>query len=171
MRRILFAILVAVTLAGCHSRKAAVERDDIYARPSRPDSPIIVSPPKGTAEAVIAEARRWLGTPYKYGGNDRGGVDCSGLTTAAYRDGAGIALPRSSSEQAAFARPIDIDEIRPGDLVFFSSSQGGDRINHVAIYLPGDSIIHATTSRGVIITPLTATYWSTHYHSCGRVIK
>lgn len=163
--RIIVMIAVALAAASCRSRKPAavtVQKAEPTTVATQCDDP---------AARVIAEARRWLGVPYRYGGNDRDGLDCSGLTTIAYRDGAGIELPRNSSAQAAYATPVERKDLRPGDLVFFSSSQGGDRINHVAIYLSGDSIIHATTSRGVVITPLSAPYWDKHYMCAGTVFK
>lgn len=163
--KVLILVLLVLAVASCRSRKpsaVSVQTEDPIPTAMQCGDP---------AARVIAEARRWLGVPYRYGGNDRDGLDCSGLTTIAYRDGAGIELPRNSSAQAAYATPVERKDLRPGDLVFFSSSQGGDRINHVAIYLSGDSIIHATTSRGVVITPLSAPYWDKHYMCAGTVFK
>lgn len=125
---------------------------------------------EGTARDVIDAAMAWMGTPYSYGGNTRGGTDCSGLTCMAFERGAGIKLPRSSREQADYSRRIRRGDLQPGDLVFFTNRRGGTRINHVAIYIGDNRIVHATTSLGVTVSSLDEPYWDSHYHSCGRVL-
>ncbi len=124
----------------------------------------------GTARDVIDAASSWLGAPYRYGGNSPQGTDCSGLTCMAYERGAGIKLPRSSREQADYSRRIRRGDLRPADLIFFSRTKGGNDINHVAIYLGDNRILHATTSGGVTVSDLDEPYWNTHLHSCGRVL-
>lgn len=121
------------------------------------------------AKKVIDEAYAWMGVPYRYGGNDRGGVDCSGLTCHAFEHGAGIKLPRRSLEQADHCQIIARSKLRPGDLVFFTSRKGGGTINHVAIYLGDNKIIHSTSSQGVVVSSLDEPYWASHLHTCGRV--
>lgn len=171
---------MSLGLAGCHSSRNAVEYDSIYAERTgggkssggshRSDRPAVPQVPGGDSGAVIKAARSWLGVSYAYGGNSRNGTDCSGLTCMAYETGAGIKLPRSSREQAEYCRRIRRDELRPGDLVFFTSSSGGSRINHVAIYIGDNMIIHATTSQGVTVSSLDERYWSRHFYCCGRVL-
>lgn len=182
-------IMLAIALSSCHASQnwASGGDDSIYPelRKSkknkkdkkqkekqvfRVDNQGYDDVPSGKGADVIKAARKWAGVPYQYGGNSRNGVDCSGLVCMAYSTGAGIDLPRSSSEQAEFCKRISRDAVRPGDLVFFVSSRGGSRINHVAIYLGNNRIIHATTSRGVIESSLDDPYWKTHYHCCGRVL-
>lgn len=122
-----------------------------------------------TEHRLIDAARRWLGTPYRYGGNSRKGIDCSGFTCAVFKEVTGIKLPRSAREQADFCRRIDRRDLREGDLVFFTSKGGSSRINHVAIFIGNNKIIHATSSQGVAVSDLDESYWSSHYHRCGRV--
>lgn len=168
-------------LTGCHTSRNAADRDDIYARENSRRGrklPKTVSAAAHdesgaatpSANAVIEAARAWLGVPYLYGGNTRDGVDCSGLTCMAYREGAGIVLPRTSREQAQRGTMVAKELMRPGDLVFFTSKTGGDRINHVAIYIGAGQIIHATVSKGVYVSRLDDDYWHTHYHCCRRVL-
>lgn len=126
--------------------------------------------PAGAAHDVVEAAMAWMGTPYSYGGSTRGGTDCSGLTCMAFERGASIKLPRSSSEQADFCKRIKRSDLQPADLVFFTNRVGGSRINHVAIYIGDNRIIHATTSLGVTISSLDEPYWDTHLHSCGRIL-
>lgn len=112
-------------------------------------------PPRG--ESVARTARRWLGTPYVWGGVTPHGVDCSGFTQAVMWMH-GVALPRDSDLQASrsVGMRIDVlvDELRPGDLVFFAEE--GARVSHVAIALGGSQIIHSALSNGgVDINDLT----------------
>jgi gamma-D-glutamyl-L-lysine dipeptidyl-peptidase len=112
-------------------------------------------PPRG--ESVARTARRWLGTPYVWGGVTLHGADCSGFTQAVMWMH-GIALPRDSDMQASRSVGMRIDtlagELRAGDLVFFADE--GARISHVAISLGGSLIIHCALSNGgVDINDLT----------------
>lgn len=182
----LMIILLGGTLEGCSSSRNAYNRDDIYGgtmpakkkkghkkqNDHKKNSSSRIPDVGMTADArkVLEEAYAWLGTPYKLGGETRNGVDCSGLTCMAYKQATGIKLPRNSREQADFCRRIRRNELRPGDLVFFSSRRGGNRINHVAIYVGDNSIIHATSSQGVVVSNLDEEYWKSHFYSCGRVL-
>lgn len=181
--------LAALALSGCRSMRNSYA-DDIYDRPAKhqpakrggngatkhggytPERPHgLQLPSDEAARRVITAAEKWLGTPYCYGGNSKDGTDCSGLTTMAYRDGAGIELPRNSSAQAERGRKISRKDLRPGDLVFFSRNKDGyGSVNHVAIYAGDGYLLHATTSRGVCYTPIDDPYWNSHFHSCRRVL-
>lgn len=178
-------LFFSVAVCSCHSSKESFIADDIYAkRTKRPKTEQIKtdtsSETKGNysrpnvkagkrEKDVIDAACEWLGVPYRYGGNSRSGVDCSGLVCMAFERGAGVTLPRTSIEQANYCKKISRAKAKPGDLVFFVSKKGGKRINHVAIYLGENRVVHSTTSCGVIISSLEDEYWRTHFHSCGRV--
>ncbi|MCK2185188.1 C40 family peptidase [Halomonas getboli] len=109
---------------------------------------------------ILAEARQALGTPYRYGGTDASGLDCSGLVQRVYAR-AGISVPRTSRRQ--FERLPSIDEARPGDLLFFDTAGGGDA-SHVGIYLGDDEMIHAPgRGRQVSVTSLSLGYWQQHF--------
>ena len=84
---------------------------------------------------IVKEARKWIGTPYRYAGNNRSGTDCSGLTMELYRNVYGIKLPRSSAGQQEFCKHISRDQLEPGDLVFFATSGNRSRVSHVALYI------------------------------------
>lgn len=173
LTKIIIALLV-VSLGACHSKKSSTSNrweDPIYARREPPREPSLSTPKTAeTRGRVIEVALGWIGVPYSYGGNSRKGVDCSGLVCIAFEEGAGIKLPRSSAEQAARCKQIKRENARPGDLIFFTNKRGGGRINHVAIYLGDERVVHSTSSRGVVISSLDETYWATHYYSCGRVL-
>ena len=168
-RLVIFIVMACGVLAGCHSSKYTVSAADqisVNPQPGLSDGETLGK----AAKKVIDVAVKWIGTPYLYGGDTRKGVDCSGLVCVAFDEGASMKLPRSSSEQAQYSRQIERTKLQPGDLVFFVSKTGGTRINHVAIYMGNNRIIHATTSKGVIISELSENYWAKHFHSCGRVL-
>ena len=106
---------------------------------------------KATRTAVVAYAKQFLGNPYVYGGTSlTNGADCSGFTMQIYAH-FGISTGRSSRDQAAKGREISVSAVQPGDLLFYAS---GDYINHVAIYIGGGQVIHASNpTTGICITP------------------
>lgn len=116
---------------------------------------------------LLEEARRWMGTSYRYGGSTRSGVDCSGLTSQIFVNALQIKLPRSSAQQSEYCRRIDRSELMEGDLVFFRTGSKG--VSHVGMYVGDGRIIHSSTSRGVIVSSLDESYFRRTYHSSGRV--
>jgi lipoprotein Spr len=122
-----------------------------------------------TREALVKEARRWLGTPYRYGGNDSDGLDCSGLTMKVYKNVMDVSIPRNSSRQAEYCLNIGRENVEAGDLVFFSKSRSGSAINHVGIYIGDGKMIHSSSSRGVIISGLDENYYVDRFVMAGRV--
>lgn len=111
----------------------------------------------------------WWGAPYRFGGNTRAGIDCSAFVQTLMQGVFSQKLPRTSGEQKTFAQQISDAERREGDLVFFSTSRG-NAISHVGIYLHNDKFVHASTSKGVVISDLKETYWSKRYRGAGRVV-
>lgn len=123
---------------------------------------------RSLAERIVKSARQWLGTPYRYGGQDRKGTDCSGMTMSLFRDVAGVAIPRNSGAQYEYCVSIGHEDLQPGDLVSFSGSKGG-AVSHVGLYVGDRRMIHASGSRGVMESSLDEAYWLTHYYGSGRV--
>lgn len=166
-------VWLALAVSSCHSSRKVFYVDDIYGpadtRAGRSHG--YSADASKDARRVLNEAEKWLGTPYKYGGSSREGTDCSGLTTMAFLNGAGVRLPRTSSEQAEQGRRVKRSDARPGDLVFFTAKSGGKgRINHVAIYAGDGRIIHSTTSRGVCYSNLGDPYWESHFKEIRRIL-
>lgn len=120
---------------------------------------------------LIREAKKFLGTPYKYGGTNSSGLDCSGLVINAFQ-AVGKQMPRKSSEQAATGKEISLREVKEGDLVFFNTS--GSSINHVGIVerVKNGEIffIHSSTSKGVIISSIEETYWRNRFVKATRIL-
>ena len=108
-----------------------------------------------SGQAVVNYAMQFNGNPYKHGGTSlTNGADCSGFTQSVYKH-FGINLPRNAVAQASVGKYVSINNIQPGDLVFYSGN-GGKSITHVAIYVGNNKIIHARTpAKGIGVTPLT----------------
>jgi len=96
----------------------------------------------GSAAKLIARAKQFIGTPYKWGGSGPLGFDCSGFTQYLYRE-LGIDLPRVSSQQAASGPRISLDKLRPGDLVAWDNSSRNNGADHIAIYIGNNQVIQA----------------------------
>lgn len=112
---------------------------------------------EGINADIIAEARRHMGTPYRWGGETTRGFDCSGFVRYVFRQSEGIELPRTSREQAKFGQAVDRNELRPGDLITFATG-GGSRVSHIGVYIGENRFIHSSSSRGVRIDTLTGYY-------------
>lgn len=164
---------MAIGIAACHSSKKTVRGNssvpvrkvDYKEMKSDVESRHYDTPQIG---ALVAEAARWLGVPYKYAGNDKKGIDCSGLTSQVFLKTLNVKMPRSSREQQQWCINIRKENLQPGDLVFFATGSDRNRVSHVGIYIGSGDIIHASSSRGVIISNLTENYYLKRYHSSGR---
>lgn len=124
-------------------------------------------------QSLLKDAQKYLGAPYRFGGNTSAGFDCSGFTLAVFEQNS-YRLPRISSEQAKTGSIVDIKDVMPGDLLFFATS-GGGRVSHVGIvYDIGNNgevkFIHSSTSKGVIISSLNEKYWNKAYLHATRVL-
>lgn len=116
----------------------------------------------------LEEIDSWLGTPYVYGGESKKGTDCSGMIQTMYKTLYNLSLNRSANDMQKDVRFIDLDKAKLGDVLFFKIN--GDRVSHVALYLGNRRFIHATTSKGVMISSLDEEYYSKRYYKCGRII-
>ncbi|WP_413284478.1 C40 family peptidase [Vibrio sp. MA40-2] len=99
----------------------------------------------------------WQGTPYKYGGSSTNGVDCSAFVQAVMLESHNKSLPRTTYQQSKLGAEISLSKAKSGDLVFFKT---GRKQRHVGIYLGDYAFMHASTSKGVIISRLDNPYWA-----------
>lgn len=112
-------------------------------------------------------ARQMVGIPYRYGGTDPSGFDCSGLVQYSFKQ-AGIHLPRTSRDIFRNSQLIKPGNQQPGDLVFFAISPG--KISHVGIYSGNNSFIHSPSSgKGVSYASLATPYWQKRLVGVGRI--
>lgn len=116
---------------------------------------------------IINEAKQWIGTPYQYGGETKRGADCSGFVMAVFQN-SGIEIPRTSQQQFNYVQLINNYEREAGDLVFFKKN---NQIFHVGIYLGDNFMIHASSSKGVIIQSIDDNFFDDKYAGSGRIIK
>lgn len=110
---------------------------------------------------MVKKCKKYIGTPYKFGGNDRNGIDCSGVIHNAFEE-LNVKFPRVSHQQAEVFREIKLKRARTGDLVYFTTS--GNRINHTGVIVKKKGnrkvmFLHASTSSGVRIDNLNSDYW------------
>lgn len=119
---------------------------------------------------LYKEVQQWLGVPYKYGGNSKSGIDCSGLVVQIYNNVYSKKLYRSSSEiYEKNCKKISKGDLKEGDLLFFNTSKKKNRINHVGLYLHKDKFVHTSTKKGVIISDLKDLYYKDCFIVAGRV--
>jgi probable lipoprotein NlpC len=120
----------------------------------------------GTLGSAIENARSYYGVPYLFGGTTRLGMDCSALLQLSFAD-AGVDIPRSSNEQAAWGQPIKPTELQPGDFLFFGASPGSPIITHVGMVTvvddEGVEFIHASTSLGVTENSFELDYYLSRF--------
>lgn len=154
--QIYFFLLLVILATGCASSRKSKIKDQV--------------------STVIRTARSYTGTPYKFGGTSRAGMDCSALTGHAY-EAVNISLPRTADAQALKGEKIKkIAELQPGDLVFFATGKRKRQITHVGIVTEikaKDNVkfIHASTSLGVVETNLYSDYFFKRFRGARRVIK
>lgn len=123
-------------------------------------------------DRIMAEFTRWEGVKYQLGGNSKNGIDCSALMQeivhSAFSDIFPERLPRTTASQISAGRGTSRGELRPGDLVFFQMSSSE---RHVGIFIGGDQFIHASTSRGVVVSNFDNAYWKTRYTTARRLLS
>jgi lipoprotein Spr len=110
----------------------------------------------------------WIGTPYRFGGSSRRGIDCSAFTKELYSEVFNMDIQRSSRDIFSMVSPVRKDELKEGDLVFFKIHSR--RISHVGIYLGNNRFAHAS-SRGVAISSLDDAYYSRYFYRGGRMLE
>lgn len=187
--------LVLSCFSSCNTLKNFMSRDleeedfiigQLYADEMVKETPVIAQPvesPKsnsgknalglphsqGDNEALYEAINSWLGVPYKYGGTDRSGIDCSAFVGTIFRQVYGVNLNRTANDMLKNVSLIAKSQLREGDLVFFTNSKG--KVSHVGIYLKDGLFAHSSTSNGVSVSRLDNSYWEKHFYKGGRVKK
>ena len=165
-RRISFFIALLLALAGltgCASNSPTVHQPAVESA-SHATTP---AKTQSRTHRGLAIARDMVGTPYRYGGTDPRGFDCSGLVYYSYRK-ASIEVPRTTAEQFRQSTRVKISRLRPGDLIFFRISQ--NKLSHVGIYAGSGRFIHAPSGgKRVSYASLENPYWKARVIGAGRL--
>lgn len=188
MRTLLF-LFVLLLLLSCGSskkisssekeRKISVAAAD-DTRKGVPSALDKETPPKvnpinatATADLIINTALTFSGVRYKFGGTTTKGMDCSGLLYVSFGEH-DIALPRTSYHMAEKGERIRVKDVQKGDLLFFKTSKGFKRINHVGMVVETTNneiiFIHASTSRGVTVSSLRDGFWNQAFVKATRIL-
>jgi cell wall-associated NlpC family hydrolase len=136
---------------------------------STPPRPVAAPPAAtGTAYEITGTALGLRGAPYREGGSDPSGFDCSGFVQYVFAQH-GVKVPRKVMEQFHAGKDVTAAQLQPGDLVFFATVAPG--ASHVGIALGGDEFVHAPSSAGEVrVEHLSAAYWSTRFVGARRVL-
>jgi cell wall-associated NlpC family hydrolase len=111
----------------------------------------------------------WMGVPYKFGGQDKEGIDCSGLAQLLEQQVFNVSIPRSTREQINVIKREYEEDLKAGDLLFFDYD--GRKFSHVGVYLQNGYYVHASSSRGVTITKLHDPYTYKYFSRCGSIME
>ena len=111
---------------------------------------------------VVETAKSYHGTPYRYGGTTRAGIDCSALVFHSFKS-VGVTLPRTSAEQSKIGKKVSINNLEKGDVVFFATGKRRRKVTHAGIITSSKrgkiQFIHASTSLGVTEDNVLSNYW------------
>lgn len=163
-----FLLLLSFLILSCGgaSKKRAVisSKKSVYSAPKNSSNKKINS--------IVSYAKSFSGTPYKYGGTTKKGMDCSGLVYTSFKKEK-IILPRVSRDMATQGKAVSIKKVVIGDLLFFKTIRGKNTISHVGIVVQtrgGIKFIHSSSKRGVTISNLDDTYWKPRFVKAKRML-
>ena len=125
----------------------------------------------GARQRLLVTAESYLGTPYRFAGLDRRGLDCSGLVFLSFREGLNQQVPRTVLDFYNWVEKIPVRDLEPGDLVFFTTT--GNRISHLGIYAGDNRFIHSASEgqqTGVIYSSMNDAYWRRTFSGAGRAL-
>lgn len=148
-----------------------VERPVATPPPLAPEAPPVDRPeaPLTLADTIVRTALGLRGSPYRSGGSDPEGFDCSGFTQYVFAQ-VGTRLPRDTREQFQKGSTIGREAIAPGDLIFFATTS--KHVSHVGIALGDDRFVHAPSSRGVVrIESMNLPYWRRRFVGVKRMVE
>jgi len=169
MKRILPFILLVFLVSSCKSKKTNSSKK----RQTHTVKVNTNEKPTEEAESIVKYAKTFDGTRYKYGGTTKRGMDCSGLIYTSYKKH-NVNLPRTTAGLKSTGDWVDVKEVNIGDLLFFATKKNSRKVNHVGIVTnvrTGNvEFIHASSSRGVMISSLAEKYWYFSFVQARRVL-
>jgi lipoprotein Spr len=155
-------------LPACHSKKdvsttSTTEKSSV----AKYATLIGVSEEELKNKKLIRFLDSWYGVPYKYGGADKQGVDCSHLVCKVFQDVYDKKISGTAGDLEKMCDHVKESKLKEGDLVFFKIE--GKTISHVGIYIANHHFIHASSKRGVMISDLNEAYFKKYYYTAGRI--
>jgi cell wall-associated NlpC family hydrolase len=168
-------VLIAITSSACATTGGTPRPRPFPGAPLPPSpappppvgAPVVVPPVAAAPGAIVSTALKLTGAPYRNGGSDPSGFDCSGFVQWVFARN-GTRLPREVRDQYEAGRKIDLREVKPGDLLFFETVSRG--ASHVGLAIGGDQFVHAPSSRGVVrVERFTSSYWKPRFVGARRV--
>ncbi|WP_107828945.1 NlpC/P60 family protein [Mucilaginibacter yixingensis] len=168
-------VVLMLILSACHTRKAAMK--GAPGEMVKPQASVVekYSELMGVNKDAIQNGRlyafidQWWGTPYKFGGQDKDGIDCSGLAQLLEQQVYNINIPRMTSQQVTMVKRKYEEDLQEGDLVFFDFD--GKKYSHVGVYLQNGYVVHASSRRGVIIVRLRDPSIYKYFSRAGSVFE
>jgi probable lipoprotein NlpC len=158
MKKVFLLLLFSMFLGACSSTKKVTSN---------------VAKPTTKADRIVANALNYKGVKYKFGGTTKRGMDCSGVIYVAFGE-ENFQLPRISRDMAKRGKKISLNKAKKGDLLFFKTSKSRRGINHVGLVVSNKNgqirFIHATSSRGVIVSSLSEKYWKKAFVKATKVL-
>ncbi len=163
--RLVFLLLALLLITGCSTKtgkgsKTKTYKTD-YSTSSHKEQVVY-----NDLDKLYPYHNRWHQTPYKLGGYGSQGIDCSAFVQRAYYDLFNMKIPRTTKSLANYGKKVSRSTIKTGDLVFFKT---GYNTRHVGIYLQDGDFMHASSSKGVIISNINDPYWKKRYWMTRRV--
>ncbi|CAN5572648.1 NlpC/P60 family protein [soil metagenome] len=171
--RLLILLFLAASISSCRSHKDIATNDPSTTSPKSNKVKTKYAQLLNVDESKIDNIKlysfidEWYGVPYKYGGKNKSGIDCSNFTSTLYNFVYNKSVTGSSASIFEQCKQISKGNLEEGDLVFFKID--GDKISHIGVYLQNNKFVHATTKKGVMIDDLDETYYKKYYYKSGRL--
>lgn len=163
MKPLLLSLSFFILLTGCSTRG-----NPAYTKSIKQDKHKVFKTNGDFVEnKLLQEYSKWKGTPYKYGGDNSSGIDCSAFTQRIYKDAFGIKIPRTTREQAKIGYKVNRYHSKSGDLIFFKT---GYDTRHTGIMIEKDKFMHTSSKIGVTISSIYNPYWKNKFWKIKRVL-
>lgn len=184
MHRIVLILIIILSFNSCKSSKRAkqkkasapavnIEKIDEASEDTKVVNLDTKKTKKSKVDHIIDFAKQFRGVRYKWGGTTKAGMDCSGLVYESFRNYE-VYLPRISRDMAKKGHKVSLKKVKKGDLLFFKTGNRRNTINHVGLIVEIKNndikFIHATSSKGVIISGLNETYWLKAFHEARSIL-